>query len=333
MVNCTVSSNSAANGGGTWASLLTNSLLTGNSSSYGGGSLEDVLVSCRLVGNSAPGWGGGGAAGSKLIGCTLTGNSSIGGSYGYGGGAIASVLNDCYLANNIAQVGGGASGSPSQSFPCILTNCVLIDNSAVAGGGAALSILINCTLVRNSAQDRTGGAYRCSDTNGFVNNSVIYYNTAPLEPNHSASTLNHTCTTPDPGSVGNVLGDPLFLNLAGGNLRLQSNSPCINTGNNAFVADGTDLDGRPRIGGGTVDMGAYEFQGSQPVLNVAKSAGGAVLSWPQWASDFLIQQIGATPMTSAGWSNLVADPIIINNENSVSVPLEGTQRLFRLFKP
>jgi hypothetical protein len=52
----------------------------------------------------------------------------------------------------------------------------------------------------------------------------------------------------------------LFVNSGNGNLRLQSNSPCINAGNNAYVTTATDLDGNPRIVGGKVDMGAYECQ-------------------------------------------------------------------------
>jgi len=60
--------------------------------------------------------------------------------------------------------------------------------------------------------------------------------------------------------------------LAGGNLRLQSNSPCINTGTNAYVVGATDLDGRPRVVSGTVDMGAYEFQ---------PDVSGAFVSWLQ----------------------------------------------------
>ena len=59
------------------------------------------------------------------------------------------------------------------------------------------------------------------------------------------------------------------MDYAGGNLRLQSNSPCINSGNNAYVVGSTDLDGNPRIVGGTVDIGAYEYQTPVSMISYA----------------------------------------------------------------
>lgn len=144
------------------------------------------------------------------------------------------------------------------------------------GGGAVGCTLNNCTLTGNSAEDGStghgdrspgegGGAYGCT-----LNNCIVYYNSASEGSNYDAScTLNYCCTTPDPGGFGNITSQPLFVDYVDGNLRLQANSPCINAGDNAYVVGSTDLDGNQRIVGGTVDMGAYEYQTPSSSLSYA----------------------------------------------------------------
>ena len=58
---------------------------------------------------------------------------------------------------------------------------------------------------------------------------------------------------------GNLGANPRFVDTNAANYRLQANSPCVNTGTNADWMDTAfDLDGKPRIRYGRVDMGCYE---------------------------------------------------------------------------
>ena len=109
-----------------------------------------------------------------------------------------------------------------------------------------------------------------------ASNCINYGNTAPIGSNYAfvyPSTMvqfNYSCTTPMPtNGMGNFTNDPAFVNPAGGDFHLQSNSPCINAGRNAYAPSGSDLDGNPRIVGGTVDMGAYEYQTPSSILSYA----------------------------------------------------------------
>jgi len=68
--------------------------------------------------------------------------------------------------------------------------------------------------------------------------------------------------------VGSITTNRRF-HLAAGNLRLQSNSPCINAGRNALASGGTDLDDFAAHRRGTVDIGAYEFQSPVSLLSYA----------------------------------------------------------------
>ena len=159
-----------------------------------------------------------------LNNCTLTGNSA----FAEGGGAESSTLNNCTLSGNSAGGGGGAED-------CELNNCIVSGNT---NDGADDSTLNNCTVTGNSGW---GASY---DT---LNNCIVYFNSDTNGGNYDpSSTLNYCCTTPMPtNGVGNITNAPLFVDYAGGNLRLQSNSPCINSGNNAYVVGSTDLDGNP----------------------------------------------------------------------------------------
>jgi hypothetical protein len=197
-------------------------------------------------------------AGSCILSnCIITGNTELGVTYGgqSSGGVSGGTLYNCVITGNSGGEFGGVNGST-------LYNCLITGNSAPGygtvpgyGGGVAESVCYNCTLVGNSAEFEGGGAVEST-----LYNCIIYYNTAPYGTNDAISSFTNCCT-PDGGDVGNITNQPIFIDPASGDYRLQTNSPCINAGNNAYVAVSTDLDGRPRIVGGTVDIGAYEFQG------------------------------------------------------------------------
>lgn len=236
-------------GGGLWCessnAFVSNCVLIANSAAdTGGGVFRGTLNRCVIEGNSAD--FGGGAAGSVLSQCLLVTNSA----YWVGGGAYSSTLNRCLVMGNSAGTGGGTDR-------CIVNDSVLFGNQASTGaGGDYSSTLNNCTVVSNSAPWSGGTA------SSTLNNCIVYYNAAPDHPNYYGEFLSHCCTTPAPGGTGNITNAPLFVNLAAGNYRLQSNSPCINAGNSSFVSTGQDFDGRTRVIGGNVDIGAYEFQSS-----------------------------------------------------------------------
>jgi hypothetical protein len=275
------------------SAAASNCVVTGNTAFYfGGGAYQGTLIDCMLIGNLAHGrcdtkGNGGGAAGATLNNCALSRNSAYfefpavtfgclyppyHGDYGDGGGAYFCTLNNCTLTGNSAinyfnfsenTQDSGHYGDGGGAYRCALNNCTLAFNTASDSSGTRPS---SHTL---GAYGEGGGAYASA-----VNNSIVYFNTnfgffvflGASGKNLAASWGTNCCTTPDAG-FGSITNAPLFLDMVAGNLRLQSNSPCINAGNNAFAPDGPDLDGNPRIAGGTVDIGAYEFQ--SPVSQIS----------------------------------------------------------------
>jgi hypothetical protein len=255
---CTITGNSAGgNGGGVSCTasgtiLASNCTFTANTAGTNGGGLNlqlgSSLTNCLLSSNSAA-LNGGGVAGGSLTVCSVVGNSAG----GNGGGTSSSTVNRCIVSGNRASLNGGGSAGG------IVSLSLLTSNLAGFGGGVySAATLNNSTLTGNVATNNGGGIYA---TVGTFTSCIIYGNTAPSGTNFaSAITLNSCCTTPlPPSGTGNLTNNPVFIDPASGNFRLQTNSPCIDAGSGSPGA--TDLDGRPRLVGVKIDIGAYEFQG------------------------------------------------------------------------
>jgi hypothetical protein len=193
-------------------------------------------------------WGGG-AAGGILYNCTLFKNASS----SSGGATRGAAVYNCTIFSNSAS--SGAAGDWSN-----MSNCLVFANSASSySGGATMGTLNNCTIVGNSAGTAGGGVY-----GGTLINCIVYFNTATTDGSNWYSTASFTksCTAPDPGGVGNITADPMFVDTNTANYRLNANSPCINAGiNQNWMTNAFDLDGHRRIDrlSGRVDIGVYEF--------------------------------------------------------------------------
>jgi hypothetical protein len=117
--------------------------------------------------------------------------------------------------------------------------------------GVKLCANTDVWLVDNIAWNNAGDDFRvfddCSDEpeTGEARSRSNLYQSASLVP------------VGDSGS--NLVGtDPLFVDAAAGNYRLQNASPAVNTGVTSSSMADIDLAGNPRVVGSEVDRGAYE---------------------------------------------------------------------------
>jgi predicted outer membrane repeat protein len=254
---------------------VTDCTFIGNNCGQNGGALaftsgpEAIVERCRFESNFANFRGGALYASAptesllRIRDCTFVDNSTF-----VEAGALylnnTTQIFNSVIAQNAAdlQIGGGVMVLDGDVQ---ITNCTISGNSAVTTGGiyhappagTALT-LTNCILWGNS------------DATGEVESSQLT-SSGPLSVDYTAI----MGLTGGLGGVGNIGGDPQFVDPDNGDLRLAAGSACIDAADNAAVPAGvtTDLDGNPRFldvpetpdtGSGEhpiVDMGAYESLG------------------------------------------------------------------------
>ncbi len=209
---------------------------------------------------------------SVFTGCTFIGNSASG-----KGGAVYSShssttnsFTDCTFTNNSASSGGAVYSSQSSTT---FTRCTFTCNSASSGGAvyfsSSSSSLTNCTFILNEATIHGGGLW-CSlpfvaSDPLKVKNCIFWGNEASegAQVYEEGKPLFMTYSGIQGGHLGsrNINTDPLFIDIDNGDVRLQLNSPCIDTGT-SDGAPSDDLDGNSRPRGAGFDMGAYEMRGA-----------------------------------------------------------------------
>jgi hypothetical protein len=219
-----------------------------------------------------------------VIGCTFVGNAARGGGGMFNISGSPKVIN-CTFSANIAEWSGGGMFNGEDSFPTVV-NCLFARNSSegaandIWGGGGmfndyASPTLTNCTFSENSAYRGGGMLTAYGFSSPVLANCVFWANTAQAGPQIELKygsvpiVLYSNVQGAWPGA-GNIDSDPCFAEpgywdsnstWVDGDYHLLPGSPCINAGDPDYVAepDETDLDGGPRVIGGRIDMGAYEF--------------------------------------------------------------------------
>jgi len=291
VVNCTVTGNATheSHGGGIYTSsndgTIENCSVIGNVSALNGGGIyiencDARLSRCMVSGNSALQSGGG---------VYVTGSTTGG----------RPVIERCRIVGNTAGLNGGGLVNEGLSLTSVRSS-VFVGNTAGGNGGGMCDVLeggsslVNCTFAHNVAADRGGGICYDSDPNlgRVITNSIVWYNSDSYGADEETSQV-HVESGPaaipyrycniegwtggggGTGQVGGIGTEPRFVDpngvdgvagTADDNLRLQGGSPCIDAGDNsAVVHPARDLDGKVRIMGGVVDMGAYESdEGVEP---------------------------------------------------------------------
>lgn len=192
------------------------------------------------------------------------------------GGKVDAVIENCLFSKN----GGGISSVCSESggrLKTIINNCTFYDND---------HFIINKSIYPNF-----NGVDNYVET--YVSNCIIWQpGTTVYDMFHDNNVfiqkldgyhVDHTLVSLDSFIVANypIFGDhvlskrdPLFEDSTSGDFHLRPCSPAVNSGDNAVVDTlglTTDLEGRPRIAGSKVDMGAYETQDSCLVSNMREA--------------------------------------------------------------
>jgi hypothetical protein len=241
-------------------------------------------------------------------------------------------VTNCIFKFNLAVNQGGAvrnGGGAAKFINCLFTgNAVFNPNPPTdepdhppyfTKGGAMFddytsTVLINCTFISNSAR-RGDAIYHLDDGRGSltIKNCIFWDNffigISSIYNDGLAAIINYSIVQGGYAGTGNLDKDPLFTGIGSSDFHLQACSPAIDAGDNVGVAS-TDYDGNTRILNATgspsaiVDMGAYEFTGTVPVVAVTCPSNFTV-NTDEGQCSALVNFTGTNAATATGCSPVI----------------------------
>ena len=233
---------------------MTGARMNENDQSYGAGvyigAKGGTVRNCRITGNSAKSWH------TRGVGLAMIGDQGL--------------VSHCIIDHNQAPLdptGGGA-----YLHGGLMDNCLVYGNKATYSAGVHLcdgASLQNCTITKNTVKTTTGGLGANGNGKSSVLNCIIVGNEAPNDSSvgkpewsggNSGGTIRH-CHTGAAAPIGTdcAAGPTDFVDFANDDFHLLASSACIEKGENAEGIAATDLDGRQRVSGASVDIGCYEY--------------------------------------------------------------------------
>ena len=277
--------------------------------------IEGDVVTNNQANACSDGQGGGvnlqGAGSAQLIGNTISSNGAW-----WGGGVALFAAGTPLLENNVitgnsAASQGGGYYAVNQSDARVLQNLITANSSPTGAGvyyltpsGTAGPTFTNDTIAANNG---TGVYATGFDAQSRFFNTII---SAPsgdsavvCDPTYQGQVpgFDHSDASPAFGSGCTLLGGDITADPAlDSTFHLTATSPAIDTGNNAApLLPATDLDGKPRVINGTVDMGVYESGTPAPIASLSPATVnyGSVLGGSTATAQLTLSNTGSAAMT------------------------------------
>ncbi|MDZ7900302.1 MAG: PKD-like domain-containing protein [Arcicella sp.] len=256
-------------------------------------------------------------AGMPIISnCTIVDNAAVTGGGIYAGDASIPDIVSCVITSNQATFGSGFYFQDGSNG--IVRNSLVSGNRGIGViySNKSNPVIINCTIAGNGGYN--GGIFN-SASQPTIKNTILWNNASPF--NDTQSVITYSIVQGGYAGTGNLNYDPQFINsipeglspTANGDYRLQGSSLAIDRGDNTGISlTDIDLEGNlRRFNGGTVDMGAFEFQGS-PTSNLVISAQTGDWEISSTWVGFKVPQLG--------------DVVIIDNSHVVTIKTTATAK-------